>query len=78
METVNPTTTNAESYYAYDGSFTAPPCLEGVSWRVLKNPLPVSAADLAAFTRLQGKNNRPVQPLNGRSVLDSSLAATQL
>jgi carbonic anhydrase len=78
MEAVNPTTTNAESYYAYDGSFTAPPCAEGVSWRILKNPLPVAAADLGAFTRLQGKNDRPTQPLNGRSVLDSSLTASQL
>ena len=74
MAPVRPTATNAESYYAYEGSFTAPPCAEGVAWRVLKNPLPVAAADLLAFRRVQGSNNRPPQPLDGRPVLDSSPA----
>ena len=78
MAEVNPTTTNAESYFAYEGSFTAPPCAEGVAWRVLKNPLPIAPAHLAAFQRVQGKNNRPTQPLNGREVLDSSPAPSQL
>ena len=62
MAPVRPTATNAESYYAYEGSFTAPPCAEGVAWRVLKNPLPVAAADLLAFRRVQGSNNRPPPP----------------
>ncbi len=58
-------------YYAYTGSVTAPPCTEGVKWFVLKEPVEVSAQQIAAFARLYPDDVRPPQPLNGRSVLES-------
>jgi carbonic anhydrase len=56
-------------YYGYTGSLTTPPCSEGVRWHILKQPVEVSAAQLAAFRKLYRMNARPVQPLNGRTVV---------
>lgn len=53
-------------YYNYRGSFTTPPCTQGVNWVVLKTPVTLAADQLAAFTALYSHNNRPIQPLNGR------------
>eukprot|EP00286_Rhodomonas_abbreviata_P006805 CAMPEP_0181325138 /NCGR_PEP_ID=MMETSP1101-20121128/20755_1 /TAXON_ID=46948 /ORGANISM="Rhodomonas abbreviata, Strain Caron Lab Isolate" /LENGTH=421 /DNA_ID=CAMNT_0023433405 /DNA_START=6 /DNA_END=1271 /DNA_ORIENTATION=- len=61
---------NFKNYFKYGGSFTTPPCTEGVTWVVFKNAVNIEAADLQAVQGLEGKNNRPVQPLNGREVLD--------
>lgn len=58
----------AQSYYAYVGSLTTPPCSEGVRWQVLKQPVEASKGQLAAFRKLYPMNARPVQPLNGRKV----------
>jgi carbonic anhydrase len=59
------------SYYAFDGSLTTPPCSEGVSWMVLKTPLTLSGAQLAAFRKLFAMNARPLQPGNGRVIQES-------
>ena len=56
------------AHYRYDGSLTAPPCTEGVVWLVMKQPLTVSAAQLAQLKALFPPNARPVQPLHGRVV----------
>ena len=57
-------------YYRFNGSLTTPPCSEGVRWLVLKQPVTASKAQIAAFTTLMGgHNNRPVQPVNARPVL---------
>ena len=56
------------AYYTYQGSLTTPPCSEGVAWHVLKEPVEISAAQLAAFQKIFKMNARPVQPLNGRLV----------
>lgn len=58
-------------YYAYDGSLTTPPCSEGVRWIVMKQPLELSAAQLARLDRLFPPNARPVQPLHDRVVIES-------
>jgi carbonic anhydrase len=58
-------------YYVYTGSVTAPPCTEGVKWFVLKTPVEVSAAQIAAFAELYPNDARPPQPLNGRVVQES-------
>lgn len=53
-------------YYTFIGSLTTPPCSEDVTWLVLKTPVLVSKAEVAAFGRKYPHNVRPVQPLNGR------------
>jgi carbonic anhydrase len=59
------------SYYSYMGSLTAPPCTEGVTWFVLKTPVDVSEQEINAFAKLYPHNVRPLQPLNGRVVMES-------
>jgi carbonic anhydrase len=56
------------TYFAYTGSLTTPPCTEDVKWQVMRTPIEVSYAQLAAFKKLYKMNARPVQPLNGRRV----------
>lgn len=56
------------TYYAFTGSLTTPPCSEGVAWHVLKQPVEISAEQIASFKRLFKMNARPVQPLHGRTV----------
>jgi carbonic anhydrase len=58
-------------YFKFDGSLTTPPCSEGVRWQVLKQPVEVSKAQVAAFRKLYKMNARPVQPLNGRAIEES-------
>jgi len=59
-------------YYRFQGSLTTPPCSEGVQWIVLKQPVHLGAAQIAAFRKLFKRNARPVQPLNGRVIEESS------
>jgi len=56
------------SYYMYIGSVTAPPCTEGVTWFILKQPVHISAEQIDAFAKLFPNDARPLQPLNGRVV----------
>jgi len=59
------------AYYRYSGSLTTPPCSEGVRWILLKEPMTVTGDQLAAFRKTVGfSNNRPVQPINARSILE--------
>jgi carbonic anhydrase len=55
----------------YQGSVSAPPCTEGVTWYVLKTPVDISSKQIDAFARLYPHDVRPVQPLNGRLVKES-------
>ena len=58
-------------YYRFAGSLTTPPCTEGVSWLVLKSYDHIDQAQAEKFTRAVGShNNRPVQPLNARVVIE--------
>ena len=56
-------------YYDYSGSFTTPPCTEGVRWFVLKTPVQKDARRIQRFADMLKDNNRPVQSLNGRKVV---------
>jgi carbonic anhydrase len=55
-------------YYAYTGSLTHPPCTEGIEWRILKEPLGISRAQLGMISALVGRNARLPQPLYMRTV----------
>jgi carbonic anhydrase len=54
--------------YSYMGSFTTPPCTENVEWLVFRDPVMASREQLDAFATRLKPNNRPVQPLNGRTI----------
>ena len=58
-------------YYTFEGSLTTPPCSEHVTWLVLKQPVQVSAAEVARFAELYPNDARPTQPLHGRVVRES-------
>jgi carbonic anhydrase len=59
------------AYYTYMGSLTAPPCTEGVTWFVLKNPVDISPEQAAIFGRLYPNNVRPIQAGNSRLIKES-------
>lgn len=54
------------TYYRYNGSFTTPPCTEGVQWLVMNTDIGLSGEQISAFTDIVDGNYRPVQPLNAR------------
>ncbi|MDC8013004.1 carbonic anhydrase [Tahibacter soli] len=56
-------------YYHYLGSLTTPPLTENVEWYVLPAPVTMSKAQLDAFLARYPRNNRKLQPLNGRPVI---------
>lgn len=58
-------------YYHFMGSLTTPPCSEGVSWYVLKQPIEASSGQIRKFSTIFGPNARPVQPRNARVVQES-------
>jgi carbonic anhydrase len=58
-------------YFTYSGSLTTPPCSEGVTWYVLKSHSTVSPAQVAAFSKIYPGNARPIQPTNGREILET-------
>ena len=73
VETIEDVTVNAvdllpgvRSYYRYDGSFTTPPCTEGVNWFLMDTPVELSTTQIDAFQEIYSNNYRPVQPFNDR------------
>jgi len=58
------------TFFSYTGSLTTPPCTEGITWYVLKTPIEMSPAQIAAYSKLDhlAHTNRPVQSLGGRVV----------
>jgi carbonic anhydrase len=57
-------------YYRFGGSLTTPPCSEGVRWLVMKEAVTASKQQIEAFAHvLHEPNNRPLQAVNARVVL---------
>lgn len=60
-----------KTYWRFSGSLTTPPCSEGVTWLVMKHSLTLSEAQLQQFkTVMHHDNNRPTQPMHGRTVVE--------
>jgi carbonic anhydrase len=58
-----------KTYFTYTGSLTTPPCSEGVSWFIFKEPITVSLKQVEELRKLMPLNNyRDEQPHNGRSI----------
>ncbi|KAL1399332.1 hypothetical protein pipiens_008295 [Culex pipiens pipiens] len=61
-------------YYAYEGSFTTPPCAETVQWIVASERVPLTKSELVRMRNLKGRggrwvqNARPTQARNYRRV----------
>lgn len=58
-------------YFTYMGSLTTPPCSEGVLWMVLRQPVQLTAQQIAVFAKLYPMNARPLQPAGGRLIKES-------
>jgi len=58
-------------YYHYQGSLTTPPCSETVHWYVMQTHAAISEKMIENVNILfpDAANNRPVQPLNDRTVV---------
>eukprot|EP00961_Rhodomonas_salina_P167360 2255211-Rhodomonas_salina.1 len=54
--------------YRYEGSWTAPPCTEGVTWYVGQGSRGISGPNLDLLASVEGRNDRPTQHLNGRTI----------
>jgi carbonic anhydrase len=61
-----------QTTFRYSGSLTTPPCSEGVNWLVMTTPVELSSAQLGKLDELFENNNRPLQAINDRSVLEDS------
>lgn len=59
-----------QNYYQYTGSFTTPPCTEGVSWVLFDQPIEASKQQIDAFSSLYPANNRPIQEVNNRQIME--------
>ncbi|KAJ9548195.1 hypothetical protein OSB04_020738 [Centaurea solstitialis] len=63
---------HTRKYYRYVGSFSTPPCTEGVIWNILGKVRSISREQVDALKAplVWGckSNSRPVQPLNGRKI----------
>lgn len=67
---------DTDSFFRYDGSLTTPPCAESVIWTVFREPNWITKEQMSLFRQIKNVNNeviqhnwRPVQSLNGRTVL---------
>ena len=56
--------------FRYVGSLTTPPCSEGVQWHVAEDAVQASSAQIGRMESIMGMNARPVQPLNGRLLVE--------
>merc|ERR1712232_92764 len=70
---------HGDQFYSYLGSLTTPPCTPNLVWIMMKRLIHITQADIDKFesylmssqasqTDGYGRVDRPVQPLNGRSV----------
>lgn len=61
--------------YRYEGSLTTPPCSEGVRWTVFASPTQMGPKQLNSLQYLVGKNARPLEPRNGRTIIFDDISS---
>ena len=62
-----------QTTFRYSGSLTTPPCTEGVNWLLMTTPVELSNQQLTALDSLfEAGNNRPVQPLHDRTLIEDN------
>jgi carbonic anhydrase len=60
--------TDLQHFYYYSGSFTTPPCTEGINWIVMENPVTATYEQIEAIHQVVHDDNRPIQKINSRIV----------
>lgn len=61
-----------QTTFRYSGSLTTPPCSEGVNWLVMTTPVELSAEQLNKLEDLFENNNRPLQEINERLIVEDN------
>jgi carbonic anhydrase len=60
------------AYFRYMGSLTTPPCSEGVTWTMFREPIEAAPEQIRQFAALFANNARPVQRLNRRFLINAN------
>lgn len=66
----------SRGYYRYMGSLTTPPCSEGLTWTVFKEPIEASPDQIRKFAALFPNNARAVQPRNNRVIFETEIGGS--